>query len=195
MSWEPGAIVEHRHTKDGVVWWRSPARVIEDSAEVTVLWWPAGTRYQRAAVEGRLDHLRVLAAGGWELEDAEWTGGDALHIVPRGEPFSIWPFRSPNHELLSWYCNLQAPLVRTAIGFDTDDWTLDVVATADLSRWSYKDEDELAEGERVGLYDAGELVEIRAAGARVVALIESRSSLFETWSAWQADRSWAVPTF
>ena len=96
--------------------------------------------------------------------------------------------------MLGWYCNLQAPLVRTAVGFDTDDWTLDVVAAADLSSWLFKDEDELAEGERVGLYDADDVMRIRSAGDQVVALIESKSALFTTWSAWRPDRSWLTPS-
>jgi len=193
MSWEPGDVVEYRHTKGDTVWWRTPARVIQDSDELTVLWWPAGTRYQRAAVAGRLDHLRVLATGEWQMEDAEWTGGDALHVILPGHPFSLWPFRSPDHQMLGWYCNLQAPLVRTAVGFDTDDWTLDIVAATDLSSWSYKDEDELTEGQRVGLYDAEQVATIKAAGEQAVALIESRSPVFATWAAWSADRTWPAP--
>ena len=137
MAWQPGDVVEHRHVKSGRVWWRTPARVIEDSDERTVLWWPAGTKYERVVAEGRIDHLRVLACGEWDLEPAEWTGGDALHVVLSGAPFSLWPFRTADHQMVGWYCNLQAPLMRTEVGFDTDDWTLDVVAATDLSSWSY----------------------------------------------------------
>lgn len=193
MGWAPGETIEYRHVKDDEVWWRTPARVIEDSDELTVLWWPAGTRYQRASSADRLDHLAVLAARGWVLEDAEWAGGDALHIVPRGAPYSIWPFRSSDHVLLGWYCNLQSPLERSTVGFDTDDWTLDVVAAADLSTWGLKDEDELAEGERVGLYDADDVTRIHSARDDVVALIESKSALFRAWSDWRPDRSWPTP--
>jgi hypothetical protein len=194
MPWDPGDAIEYRHVKGGKVWWRTPARVIEDSDERTVLWWPAGTAYERVVADGRLDHLRVLASGQWDLEPAEWTGGDALHVVLAGAPFSLWPFRTADHQMVGWYCNLQAPLVRTEVGFDTDDWTLDVVAATDLSSWAYKDEDELEEGARIGLYDPDQVATIRAAGERAVALIETGAPLLAAWAAWQPDRSWPTPT-
>ena len=140
-----------------------------------------------------MDHLRVIASGRWELEAAEWMGGDALHVIPAGAPFSLWPFRSPDHQLVGWYLNVQAPLVRTAMGFDTDDWTLDILAPTDLSSWSFKDEDELIEGERVGLYDADDVQRIRAAAEEAVTMITAKPELFATWAAWQPDRAWPPP--
>jgi len=195
MRWQPGDIVEHRHVSRGAVWWRSPARVIEDSDDLTVLWWPAGTRYERAAFGERSEHLGVLARGRWEMEELEWFGGDALHVVPLDAPFSLWPFRLDDHSLFGWYVNLQAPLTRTARGFDTDDWTLDVVAATDRSTWAWKDEDELVEGERIGLYTAADVARIRDAGAQAVAFIEAGSPLFDQWAVWRPDPAWPTPTF
>lgn len=161
-----------------------PARVAVDSDDLVVLWWPAGTVYQLAAFGPRADHLRLLAQGDWQLEDKTWWGGPGIHVIPTGAPYALWPFRTEDGPHVAWYCNLQAPLRRTAHGFDTNDWTLDIVAAPDLSSWRWKDEDELEEGMRVGLYDEADEKRIRAAGAEVIALIESKASIFDEWKDW-----------
>ena len=194
MPWQPGNVVEYRDVKHGRPWWRTPARVIEDTPDRVVLWWPPGTRYQRLAFDDRLQSLAVLASGTWELEDVEWWGGDSLLVIPDGAPFAIWPYRAADGELVGWYCNLQAPLTRSGVGFDTDDWTLDVVAAPDLSTWTLKDEEELEEGRRVGLYSENDEAIIRAAAAQVVSLIESRAPLFSDWSTWRSDPAWPCPS-
>ena len=119
------------------------------------------------------------------------VGGPCLLVIPRDAPYSVWPFRlEPIGELLGWYCNLQQPLVRTERGFDTDDWTLDIWASADLSSWKWKDEDELAFGEQVGRFRADDVVKIRAAGAAVIELIERRDAIFDEWREWSAPADW-----
>ena len=193
MTWRRGDVIEYRDVKVGRPWQRTPARVIEDSAACVVLWWPEGTIYERFHYESRAHALSVLASGEWELEAAEWWGGDALLVVPTGAPYSIWPYRTAHGDHIGWYCNLQAPLDRTDVGFDTNDWTLDVVASPDLSGWMWKDEDELEEGRQVGLYSDSDLADIRAAGAEVIALIESRDAIFGRWGSWRPDPEWPVP--
>jgi len=141
----------------------------------------------------RDDGLAQLASGSWQLEPAVWWGGDALLVIPEGAPYSIWPYRPDGNDLAGWYCNLQRPLTRTSIGFDTCDWTLDILASPDLTSWAWKDEDELAHGHALGLYSDDDVAGIRSAGADVVALIESRVALFEEWSAWMPNPDWAVP--
>jgi predicted RNA-binding protein associated with RNAse of E/G family len=150
-----------------------------------VLWWPPGTIYQLAAIADRAHALKLLADGGWTLEDKTWWGGPAIHIIPTGAPYSLWPYRTAEGNHVAWYCNLQAPLTRTADGFDTNDWTLDVVASPDLSSWQWKDEDELVEGHRVGLYSDDDVARIRDAGRQVIELIESRAPIFDEWREWQ----------
>ena len=167
--------------------------MIEDSDACVVLWWPAGTIYQRFHYNTRSHALSVLASGEWQLEDAEWWGGDALLVVPAGAPYAIWPYRTADGDHIGWYCNLQSPLARTELGFDTNDWTLDVVASPDLSGWMWKDEDELEEGRQVGLYSDSDVRDIRAAGAEVITLIESRDGVFARWASWRANPEWPLP--
>jgi hypothetical protein len=191
---EPGDVVVYRQVHAGKPWWVTPARVVEEDDERVVLWWPATTRYRRLVMADRLDGLRRLAAGQWDLTDAEWWGGASLLVIPFGRPYALWPFRlEPGGDLLGWYCNLQAPVVRTADGYETNDWTLDIWAEPDLSAWRWKDEDELEFGTDVGLYDADDVRRIRAAAAEVLALIEQRSAVFDEWRDWHAPADWSAP--
>jgi hypothetical protein len=193
MTWRPGDVVEYRDLKHGVPWSRTPARVIEDDAMCVVLWWPPGTVYQGCHHGTRAESLEAIASGAWKLADAEWWGGDALLIIPTDAPYAIWPYRTADGDHIGWYCNLQEPLTRTDIGFDTSDWILDVVASPDLSGWMWKDEDELLEVRRLGLYSDTHVDRIRAAGTEVIELIEHRDPVFDTWASWRASDDWPVP--
>ena len=178
-------LITFRHVNERGVWLSVTARLVRDDDDLVVLWWPAGTVYELAAIPERAQGLRILAEGNWRMEEKTWWGGPAIHVIPNGAPYSLWPYRTHDGNHVAWYCNLQAPLARTANGFDTNDWTLDVVAAPDLSSWQWKDEDELAEGEAIGLYSAADVIRIRSAGQRVIDLIEARDPIFATWAAWQ----------
>lgn len=195
MAWAVGDVVEYLHVRRGRPWWRMPARVVRDDAELTALWWPAGTTYQRPDFAERSELVDLLAAGTWRLRDDTWWGGDVVQVVPAGAAYAIFPFRDASQELLGWYGNLQAPLVRTATGFETCDWTLDVLASVQLGRaWEWKDEDELAAWAEAGVYTAAEVEAIWAAGRALVERVEARDPIFAAWADWRADPAWTAPT-
>ena len=75
-----------------------------------------------------------------------------------------------------WYLNLQEPLRRTAVGYDTQDHELDVVVFPD-GQWLLKDDEKMEQRIREGRYSAAEVVEIRALGARLAAMVDAG----ETW--------------
>ena len=70
-------------------------------------------------------------------------------------------------EFAGWYVNLQEPLRRSPLGFETDDLVLDIRIQPDGS-WAWKDEDELEEAVRLGRFTEDEAQAIRAEGERVV---------------------------
>lgn len=97
-------------------------------------------------------------------------------------------------DLAGWYVNLQQPLRRTRLGFDTRDDLLDIVVEPDLSSWYWKDEDDLAEAERIGLLSAEEAAAIHAEGERVIGLIDKGTPPFDpAWADWRPDPAWRVP--
>jgi hypothetical protein len=90
-----------------------------------------------------------------------------------------------------WYVNLQDPLKRTRLGFDTVDHALDVVVELDGSSWEWKDEDELAGAVRNGLFSAEEAADYRRWGERAVDRILARVPPFDRgWEDWRPDPAW-----
>ena len=97
-------------------------------------------------------------------------------------------------ELAHWYINLQEPLRRTQIGFDTRDNMLDIVVAPDLSAWRWKDEADVANAVEAGILSGDEAAEIRREGERVIELIERGTPPFDpAWATWRPDRAWAFP--
>jgi hypothetical protein len=93
-----------------------------------------------------------------------------------------------------WYVNLQDPLKRTRIGFDTVDHALDVVVELDGSSWEWKDEDELAGAVRDGLFSPEEAADFRRWGERAVDRILAREPPFDRgWEDWSPDPAWQAP--
>ena len=115
-------------------------------------------------------------------------------IVP-GEAFStyiMWETGTKNLDCL--YVNLQEPIKRTSIGFDTLDNMLDVVISPDMSEWEWKDDDEFSAAQKVGFYSSYKALIFRAEGEKAVRLITSeRRSLYEEWKKWQANPEWEIP--
>ena len=115
-------------------------------------------------------------------------------IVP-GEAFSVYVmWDAGTRDLKCWYINLQEPIRRTPIGFDTMDHVLDAVVRPDMTEWDWKDEDEFSEAERIAYYSPEMACGIRAEGERAVRLLTSeRRSFYEAWESWCSDPAWGLP--
>lgn len=134
------------------------------------------------------------------LPDRPWR----LEVRPRG-PQPILSFAWPDlpYAVLlwttgsghrAWYVNLQAPLDRTPIGFDTVDHALDLVIELDRSSWRWKDEEELDVAVRDGLFTEAEAEGFRAWGERARDRILAGDPPFDRdWTEWRPDPSWEVP--
>ena len=71
---------------------------------------------------------------------------------------------------------------------------MDLVVTPDLSACRWKDEDEYAQGRRLGLIDDALHQHVDTARQQVIALIESRQGPFaDNWSSWKRDPAWPAP--
>jgi predicted RNA-binding protein associated with RNAse of E/G family len=93
-----------------------------------------------------------------------------------------------------WYVNLQTPLARTQVGWDTVDHALDVLVTLDRSSWTWKDEDELAEAIGLGLFTEDDAASFRYWGERAIEhLVLHQPPFDEEWVDWRPDPTWPVP--
>ena len=196
--WSSGDPILFRWLPQGRVSRIWPMTVVEDSPELVALFIRAGTPTKvRVRPDGApLDHSVPYAErfhSPWRLGDGHWHGNDMLMLTRPDAAHAFWAFYATGGEL-AWYVNLQAPLRRTGIGFDSEDHVLDITVGPDLS-WSWKDEDELEEAIRVGRFTAEQAGEIRREGERAVAAIEARAwPLDAGWEAWRPDPAWPAPT-
>ena len=194
-------MVVRYHARDhGVIAGGYPMTCVEDSDERLILYMAHGTPYlgyPHLPVDGRAE--RVADRAGVprkpfrERVPLTWRN-DTLRFFTPGRAFQVWAgWTEGSWEFAWWYVNLEAPLVRTDVGLDTRDHTLDIVATPDLE-WRWKDEDEAAARVEHGIDSAGFAAAVRAEGVRVVKLIERRAPPFgEDWAAWRPDSAWGVP--
>jgi hypothetical protein len=145
--------------------------------------------------ETRPTPQELLSPDKISVVDYTWERTDVLMLIVPGEAFStyvMWITGTKN--LDCWYINLQEPICRTSIGFDTMDNMLDVVVSPDMSEWKWKDDDEFAEAERVGFYSHEKACEIWAEAERAVKLMTlERRAFYKEWTMWQAKPEWDPP--
>jgi uncharacterized protein len=190
--WQPGDAIVLRELWNGAVFEARPALVVHDLPLQTALFVPAG-----AVCGVAIDH------DGTELRfpDRPWS----LRVRSRGDfgilsfawpdtPYGVLLLQGLDGSPRGWYVNLQAPLHRTPIGFDTVDHTLDVLIPLDRSSWSWKDEDELAQAVALGLFTEDDSGRFRYWGERAVEHLLLRLPPFdEPWEDWRPDPSWLTP--
>ncbi|HUP86734.1 MAG TPA: DUF402 domain-containing protein [Acidimicrobiales bacterium] len=119
-----------------------------------------------------------------------------LTIVLDGAAFSVQRLLGSHGgaDVSGWYINLQDPLVRTELGFDTMDRQLDIVVSADLQTWSLKDEHVLQDALRTGLHAVQDHEAVLKARDDAIRLVESGHPLFNEWRGWLPPESWEPPT-
>ena len=120
-----------------------------------------------------------------------WLWNRVLRTIRFGERHSLDLFWDDDSgDFVGWYVNLQTPLRRSRLGFDTTDHALDVWVEPDR-QWRWKDEADLATCVELGLFTAHEAAEIRAEGERVIAALPE---LIPTgWEDWRPDPAWQLP--
>lgn len=79
--------------------------------------------------------------------------------------------------------NLQAPFVRTPLGFDATDDVLDIEIRPNRE-WRWKDDDELEDAVKAALLTAEEAAAIRSESGRVIERMKRRNEPFtKDWTA------------
>jgi hypothetical protein len=182
------------------VWAARPVRVVEETEQASVLWFPLGTAWQaptsppsRPPAPTRAERLSsAIALEDWVFVESRWDVS-TLQIWPRDAWHSIWLSWRADGSRWGYYGNIQLPFERTRCGFRTMDLVLDVTVELDGS-WSLKDEDELEIFVERGVVDRGLERRIRAEAETLVARAERREPPFDgSWDDWRPDAGWPVP--
>ena len=185
-----GQAVALRELWDGRVFEARPAIVVADDPAGAMFYVPSPVTCLQPVGEDGVA-LR-LPAPAWRLEPVGWQHRRVLSFAFPDTPYAVlatWDAQTDAFD--GWYVNLQDPLRRTEIGFDTRDHVLDVLIAADRSSWSWKDEDELAEALALGLFTEADAARFRWAGERAVEHVLLREPPFdEDWEDWRPDPAW-----
>lgn len=193
---EPGDVVALRYiTTDGRIEICWPCRVVTDRPNLLALFIAAGSRYKagpkKTAAEKRVMQKHLLPPN-----EYVWRK-DMLRLMFPGRRHSVylfWNQHQSERSLSYYFVNLEEPYRRTAVGFDTQDHTLDVVVTPDLA-WKWRDEDELRNHVTEGFYTEALAAAVRAEGEEVIAAICQRRAhpCLDGWSDWIPDPNWRTP--
>ena len=191
--WTPGEPIVLRGVWRQRLWFACPVNVVQDSPALIALYWRAGTGVK--IPEKRFTPQEMLATEQLELVDKTWIKTDVLMLIAPGASHSVYAMWEEGHtSFRCWYVNLEEPLRRTSIGFDTMDHLLDVVISSDRSEWWWKDEDEFREAIALGVYSAEEARAIRAEGERAIELMQANQSPFcDGWEDWSPPEEWEFP--
>lgn len=188
-----GDAVIVREVLKGRCWTTRVLRVVRDDDALLALYLMDGSPMMcPVGDQGAFD--RTSLARGVRFEMRRWQGTNALLLARPGEPWStrvMWNAATGEHQ--GFYVNIEEPMRRTRLGFDTMDDELDLVVQPDR-RWAWKDEDVFARWVGSGLYDAADVQRIRTAAARAEDMVTAwRAPLCDGWETWRPPRDWRPP--
>lgn len=204
VPFQAGSTAVRRDVFGGKVWSAAPNRVLDDDGTVMQLaCWPGiksmvSTTWIQWLTTGddtiRKEAIPNLVRGRWNLDWWIWRENAVISWFGIDPDFSIHLFKPISGSASHWYINFERPARRTTIGIDTFDLMLDLVADTELQRWSWKDEDEYAQGRRVGLITDIDHQQVQRARERAVALLETRGGPFARHeSEWSVSTDWPLP--
>jgi len=171
-----------------------PCRVVEDRDDLVALFIAAGSPYKAGPKKTAAEKRRLPRP---TLPPAEYVWRtDTLRLMPCGGSHSVsmsWEVERGTRRLLKYFVNLEEPFRHTAIGFDTQDHTLDIEVTPALA-WRWRDEDELANHVAEGFYTAELARAARAEGERVIDAIQRLDhECMRGWRDWSPPPEWQIP--
>jgi hypothetical protein len=165
--------------------------VVQDDPDQAMLFLPGGVRCGLPIGDG--GRVRKLPDGPWHLEIRPRGDQPILSFAWPDTPYSVLLWAAEDRRRV-WYVNLEDTLQRTPIGFDTVDHVLDVLIELDRSSWRWKDEEELQQAVRDGLFSVEEAVAFHEWGSRAVDRVISREPPFDRdWEDWRPDPAWPLP--
>jgi hypothetical protein len=173
-----------------------PCRVVEDRDDLVALFIAAGSSY-KAGPKKSAAQKRPQSRSPLPPEEYVWRH-DTLRLMIPGRAHSVsmfWERQAGTRRLLKYFVNLEEPFRRTAVGFDTQDHTLDIEVTPELA-WRWRDEEELVNHVAEGFYTAALAAAAREEGERVIeAMRRLDHECMRGWPEWHPPPEWQVPVF
>ncbi len=188
-----GDVVVLREVWDGRVFCARPVTVVEDTPARSIFYVPpvihALEPEDEEGAPVRIPDRR------WRLKEHEVHHDHVLSFAFPDTSYAILAsWDGDSGAFRGWYVNLQSPLRRTDIGFDTREHVLDVLVSSDRSSWRWKDEDELEQAVEEGLFSPQEAAGFRAAGERAAERVMLHEPPFdEDWERWRPPPGWNAP--
>ena len=175
--WEPDDEIVFRHVHDGEIRFAAPYRVVEDTAQRTVLYLPSFSVVY-SVVDGR-------------LRPQQWDAS-VLRIIEPEKWYSLLFFWSSDDERtpLQWYANVEVAAKRYSQGFESTDLILDVLISPDRSQVTRKDLDEFEAAVSSGVLAEAQAASARRAADDVIEAAKSGTGPFgEGWPGWKPERN------
>jgi len=189
MGWGEGDWIVRREVLSNGPWQGVIVKVIEDSPEQLISYIPEGSPFG-------------FPDGNWPTPDGKhpwsdrshWQGHGCLMIDKPENPYSVFHFwHGPEREFLCWYINLQEPIRRTDIGYDTQDHELDLIVYPD-GRWELKDDELMDQRVLEGRWTEARVAQIRANGVQIADRLQKGERWWPLgWRDWRPDSMWEVP--
>jgi hypothetical protein len=189
MGWAYGDVIVRREIAWGRPWVAIAEVVVADTDELLVTHIATGSAFGYGAGPWPTENGRHP----WQPRRA-WQGHGVLIAQRPGDPYAVWHFwHGTDRRFKCWYLNLQAPLRRTAIGYDTQDHELDVVVLPD-GRRLLKDDELMEQRVREGRYSTAEVADIRSVGSRLTAMLDAGEAWWDpVYASWVPDPAWVAP--
>jgi hypothetical protein len=174
--WNEGDTVILRNIarSDGSVTTAVPAIVICDERDLLAVYIAKGTPFKNNWVippEQRVASVAAIVPSAQRQHQNLLWWYNSIRLYLPGNSYSIWLNFDESGEFASYYCNLEAPFIRTELGIDTRDFALDIIAKPD-GQWRWKDEDEFERRLEAGLDSPEHQARVRAAGREFIRRFE-----------------------
>jgi hypothetical protein len=169
--------------------WVLPIETLVDDGERIVVWQPAGSTVMHPTGKRGGPRGRNMMAPDGKHEAALWEGTGVIRAHSVGQSWSVWRWEDGDAWRPGFYINLEAPWLRTPLGFDTGDWILDleVDGAGVITR---KDSDELEWSLDVGRLTPREVDVIESAARSAAAALAAGAWPFSAdWNAWLPGRT------
>jgi hypothetical protein len=190
---EPGEPVALREIWHGRIGNARPVTIVSDGPEMTMLFIPIGIHWYGADHPRPWVSLKAFGAR-WRLTRYTWTDSHVLSFAWPGCGYAILHLWDEDWRPRLWYVNVERPLQRTWVGFDTFDRDLDIVIEPDGTAWRWKDEDDVAEGIRLGVYSETDAEKFRREAQRGLRRVAAHQPPFDRdWTTWRPDPTWPKP--